>query len=73
MRARISAGGREVELITDSDANITVQQLATEALVMWRSVASQGTQEGPAFGLQAETTSDRPPSTSAIGLSVVVE
>lgn len=75
---RLVADGREVDLTTESDAGVSMREMCTEALAAWRSLTSgpsvegPGT-EGPAFGLQAETSPDRPASSSAIGLMGVVE
>ena len=61
MKVRIEAGGREVE-IECPDANVTVSDVAAEALGVWKATdgAGHGT-EGPAYGFNA----DRRPSPNA--------
>jgi len=64
MKVRIDAGGREVEIECSGD-NVSVRDVAAEALAMWHS--TDGATEpspGPAFGLAAQLAHDRPPSST---------
>lgn len=54
-KARIDAGGRIVEIETDSTA-VSTGDLAARVLVIWKQTAEAGRPktEGPAVGFQAE-------------------
>lgn len=59
MRAKIDAGGRMVELET-ADANIKPADIAEIVYSMWEKTTVAGaTSQGPAFGVQAQTTGAR--------------
>jgi hypothetical protein len=72
VKVSITAGGREVELETNSDTNVSVKELAAEALALWKAVATGG-MEGPGFGLTAELSTDRPATSAALRPMGVVE
>jgi hypothetical protein len=63
VKARIDAGGREVEVETSSDTNVDPHALLDKVLATWEATEGAAkVSEGPAFGLQASSTTgaDRP-------------
>lgn len=51
MKVRIDAGGREVEIECSGD-NVSVKDIAAEALSVWSATAgAREPSDGPAFGL----------------------
>lgn len=71
MRVHINAGGREVELATETDANISLRDVTAEALALWRSLDPPAGGVGPAFGVQAELSQDRPATTAGFTMGIV--
>ena len=61
MRVSINADGREVSIDCDP-TNVTVKDVAAEALVLWHATKSEGGRgtEGSAFGLVQQFSGDRP-------------
>ena len=62
MRVSINADGREVSIDCDP-VNVTVKDVAAEALGLWHATKAEGARgtEGPGFGLQTnERRADQP-------------
>ena len=60
MRVSINADGREVSIDCDP-VNVTVRDVAAEALGLWRATRDEGKGfEGAAFGLSQQFAGDRP-------------
>lgn len=65
MKVSINAGGREVTVETTSDQDVTHDEIASQALRVWKETGSDPEGfEGPAYGFTTETAPDRRPSSA---------
>ena len=65
MRVQINAGGREVT-IDCADTNVSVREVAAEALGVWAATEGAKVSEGPAFGMAASEIGSGQTATSAM-------
>jgi hypothetical protein len=54
VKVRIDAGGREVEVETASDQNVSVADVAKEALTLWEATDGAKEPTQPAYGFSAD-------------------